>query len=197
MSSNYEEAKAVLENHGVISFPTETVMGLGIYFDDYQAYDYLNKIKNRPEDKRYTLMLGDVNDIEKYAFVTKRDKKIIDAFMPGSITVLLLSKRPIPGYVTFNTGVIGVRVPSLEETCNFIKFLGKPLLVPSANRSGEKPAMNSKEVRRIFNDEVGFIFEGECVGGVPSTVVDLTGDEIKVLREGPIKKEDIIKVLED
>ena len=198
MSSNeFETAKKVLENHGVIAFPTETVMGLGVYFDDYRAYQYLNEIKHRPNDKRYTLMLGDVNDIEKYAFVTKQDKKIIEAFMPGPITVLLLAKTIIPNYVTFGTGVIGIRIPSINEVCEFIKYLNRPLLVPSANRSGEKPAMNSAEVRDIFKEEVGYVFEGMCEGGVPSTVVDLTGEEVKIIREGPIKMKDLKKVLEE
>ena len=60
----YELAKKHLDNSEVVAFPTETVMGLGIYFDDYKAYKLLNKLKNRPEDKPYTLMLGEVNVIE-------------------------------------------------------------------------------------------------------------------------------------
>ena len=196
-SKEFELAKKVLDNHGVISFPTETVMGLGVYFDDQEAYNYLNKIKRRPEDKPYTLMLGDPKDIEKYAYVSKRDKKVIEAFMPGSVTLLLKAKDNVPGYVTHNTGVIGVRVPDLKDICEFISSLNRPLLVPSANRSGEKPAMNDQEVKSIFKEEVGYVFKGQCLGGVPSTIVDLTGEEVKILREGPIKIEAIRRVLED
>ena len=112
--NDFDYAKSVLDNSGVIAFPTETVMGLGVYFDDYVAYQSLNKIKNRPEDKPYTLMLGSKNDIDNYAFVSKEAQMIIDAFIPGSITLLLKSKENIPGYVTHNTGVIGVRVPDMR-----------------------------------------------------------------------------------
>ncbi len=193
--NDFDYAKSVLDNSGVIAFPTETVMGLGVYFDDYVAYQYLNKIKNRPEDKPYTLMLGSKNDIDNYAFVSKEAQMIIDAFIPGSITLLLKSKENIPGYVTHNTGVIGVRVPDMREILDFINYCDKPLLVPSANKSGDKPALNSDEVKKIFGNEVGYVFEGSCPGGRPSTIVDLTGEEVKILREGPISLEDISRLL--
>ena len=195
LTKEFEQAKAVLDNSGVVAFPTETVMGLGIYFDDYNAYQYLNKIKNRPEDKPYSMMLGDISDIEKYAFVNDRDFKIIKAFMPGAITVLLNAKDVVPRYVTHNTGVIGIRVPDMDTLLDFIKYCGKPLLVPSANKSGEKPALNSEEAVAIFKNEVGYIFKGTCPGGIPSTIVDLTGEQVKILREGPISFEDIKQVL--
>lgn len=192
----YLLAKYVLDNSHVIAFPTETVMGLGVYYNDFNAYQLLNKIKCRPEDKPYTMMLCSKDEIEKYAYVDERAKKVIDAFMPGEITVLLRSKDTVPGYVTHNSGVIGVRVPNLANLLDFLRFIDTPLLVPSANKSGEKPAMNSDEVKRIFNNEVGYVFEGEAKGGVPSTLVDLTQKEVKIYREGNISLSDILKVIE-
>ena len=188
-------AKEVLDSSGVIAFPTETVMGLGVYFNDYNAYQYLNKIKNRPEDKPYTLMLGNVGEIAKYAFLNGRDIRVIMAFMPGELTVLLKSKDTVPDYVTHGTGIIGIRVPNMPHLCEFLNYIKTPLLVPSANKSGEKPAMSSGEVKSIFNNEVGFVFEGQAIGGVPSTIVDLTGEEVKIVREGNITLEDINRVL--
>ncbi len=190
-----ELIKKALENHGVIAFPTETVMGLGVFYDDFEGYNKLNKVKNRPEDKPYTMMLGETKNIAKYAYVDDRASKIIEAFMPGSITVLLKAKDNVPGYVTHNTGIIGIRVPSLEDIQDMLNKVGKPLLVPSANKSGEKPAFNSEEVKNIFKDELDYIVEGKCVGGVPSTLVDLTNDNIKILREGPISLDMILNAL--
>ena len=191
----FELAKHALDNSQVISFPTETVMGLGVYYDDEKAYHLLNQIKRRPEDKPYTLMLGDVKQINKYAFVNERDAKIIDSFMPGMITVLLKAKANIPDYVTHNSGIIGIRIPNMPEIIELLNCVKKPLLVPSANRSGQKPCMSSNEVKKEFKDELGYILPGEAIGGVPSTIVDLTGEEVKILREGPISKEEIISAL--
>ena len=190
----FEIAKSKLDQSQVIAFPTETVMGLGVYFDDRKAYDTLNSIKRRPEDKPYTLMLSNVRDIEKYAFVSDRDRKIIKAFMPGPVTLLLKSKN-VPDYVTHGTGIIGIRVPDMPLVQELINYCGKPLLVPSANRSGDRPALTSFEVKNIFGDELGYVFEEDSLGQKPSTIIDLTSEQVKILREGPISLEDINKVL--
>lgn len=196
LRSEFDIAKKCLDNSQVVAFPTETVMGLGVYFDDFDAYNLLNKIKCRPEEKPYTLMLGNKNDISKYAYIDKRAQKVIDSFMPGEITVLLKSKENVPSYVTHGTGVIGIRVPNLSELCDFINYLGKPLLVPSANKSGEKPALTYDEVINIFKDEVAYVFKSNSKSGVPSTLVDLTGEQVKIYREGNIKLADILKAIE-
>ena len=195
LTEQFGIAKSQLDNSLVVAFPTETVMGLGIYFDDQKAYQLLNIIKNRPEDKPYTLMLGDVMDIEKYAYLSNRDLQIVKAFMPGPVTLLLKAKENVPGYVTHNTGVIGIRVPAMPLVCDFINYCGKPLLVPSANKSGENPALTSLEVKQIFGNEVAYIFDSDSLRQSPSTIIDLTSEQVKILREGPILLEDINKVL--
>lgn len=192
-----EKILNVLNNHGVIAFPTETVMGLGVFYNDFEAYENLNKIKRRPEDKPYTLMLGNVKDIEKYAVSTPVFKKIKEKFMPGPITVLLRAKECVPDYVTHKTGIIGLRVPGDNELCELLNAIKTPLLVPSANRSGEKPALNSQDVLTIFGNEVGYVVDGESGHQKPSTIIDLTGENYKILREGPISESDIIRALEE
>lgn len=195
LTKEFELAKKSLDDSKVISFPTETVMGLGVYYDDFEGYQLLNKIKGRPEDKPYTLMLGSTSNIEQYAYLSSRDRKIIDAFMPGAITLLLKSKDSVPTYVTHNTGVIGIRVPDIKLVQDLINFVNKPLLVPSANKSGKKPALTSLEVKEIFGNELGYILDGKSKGGVPSTIIDLTKEEVRIIREGPISLEDILSVL--
>ena len=195
MKNYYLLAKQALENHQVIAFPTETVFGLGVYYDDEEAYHLLNQIKRRREDKPYTLMLSDIKDINKYAYVEENVLKALSKFIPGPITLLLRCKDNVPGYVTHNTGVIGVRVPENKEALDLLKYVEKPLLVPSANRADQKPAMNDEEVKNIFNEEVKVIIPGQSVGGLPSTIIDLTGEEIKLIRQGPISLEDIKKAL--
>lgn len=186
-----EIIKNKLEHSEVIAFPTETVMGLGVIFDSEKAYKKLNEIKRRPEDKPYTLMLGDISDISKYAYLTDRDLKIINAFMPGPLTVLLKSNENVPGYVTHNTGVIGIRVPGMRDICEMINFVNKPLLVPSANRSGSRPLTTYEEVQNEFGDEIGYIVKANSNNEKPSTIIDLTGKDIKIIREGSITLDDI------
>lgn len=194
-SNEFELAKKVLESSNVIAFPTETVMGLGVFFDDENAYHKLNEIKRRPEDKPYTLMISSINEIEKYAYLTLRDRQIINRFMPGPLTVLLNAKDNVPSYVTHGTKVIGIRVPDMQIIRDLIEYVGKPLLVPSANRSGQKPLLTFEEVKNEFGNEIGFIYEGNSLNGVPSTIVDLTKGSVKIIREGPISIEDIKRSL--
>ena len=197
MTNVYQEALLALNNHQVIAFPTETVFGLGVFYDDQEAYELLNKIKNRREDKPYTMMLFDVKEISKYALINKKYLPIIEKYMPGSLTILVNSKENVPSYVTHNSGVIGIRIPSNKEALELLKFVKKPLLVPSANKADQKPALSSDEVKTIFKDEIRVIVPGEISSGLPSTIIDLTGEEIKLIRKGPISLEELSLLIKD
>ncbi|MBO4285728.1 MAG: threonylcarbamoyl-AMP synthase [Bacilli bacterium] len=195
--NKFKKAVVALNSHGVIAFPTETVMGLGVYFDDQIAYEKLNALKERKPNKPYTLMLYDPYVISFYAEVDQRAVKLINKFMPGPITLLLKVKGKVPRWVTHGTGVIGIRVPNNKKALDLLYNLDKPLLVPSANKADQPPCMNSKEVEAVFGDLIDYIIKGKANGGVSSTIVDLTGPEVKIVREGPLTKEDIFKALEE
>ena len=194
-SKQLDEAAKLLKEGEVIAFPTETVFGLGVFYDDKEAYDLLNKIKNRREDKPYTMMLYDVSEISKYAFIKDKYLPIIRKYMPGSLTILVSAKENVPAYVTHDTGVIGIRIPSNKEALELLKFIKKPLLVPSANKADQKPALSLEEVKSIFKDEISIIVPGQISSGEPSTIIDLTGDEIKLIRKGPIPFEELSQLI--
>ena len=191
MKQIYQEALEALNNHQVVAFPTETVFGLGVFYDDEEAYNLLNKIKRRREDKPYTMMLSKVEDIFKYADVDEKYLKLIKRYMPGPLTILVRSKDNVPPYVTHNTRVLGVRIPENAEALDLLEYIKKPLLVPSANRADEKPALNDEEVKAIFQDEIKVVVPGKTCKGQPSTIIDLTGSEIKLIRKGPISLEEL------
>ena len=195
MEKLFNKALEALNNHQVIAFPTETVFGLGVFYDDEKAYNLLNQVKNRREDKPYTMMLSGVNEISNYAFIKDKYLPIINKYMPGSLTILVNAKSCVPAYVTHNTGVIGIRIPSNKEALDLLKFVKKPLLVPSANKADQKPALSADEVKAIFNDEIAVIISGEISSGEPSTIIDITGDEIKLIRKGPIPLEELNRLL--
>ena len=195
MNSIYQDALKALNNHQVIAFPTETVFGLGVFYDDQEAYELLNKVKQRREDKPYTMMLASVKDVSKYAYINNKYQKLINKFMPGSLTILVKSKESVPNYVTHNTGVIGIRIPSNKEALDLLNAVKKPLLVPSANKADQKPALNENEVKAIFKDEIAVVVPGKISSGEPSTIIDLTGDEIKLVRKGPISLEELNRYL--
>ena len=194
----FKNAKEALDTHGIVAFPTETVMGLGVYYDDKEAYDKLNLVKERHPDKPYTLMLYNPYVISFYAELDLRAKKLIEKFMPGPLTLLLKTKKgKVPGWVTHNTGILGIRVPANKIALDFLYNLEKPLLVPSANKAGQPPCLTSKEVKKVFGDEIDYVIKGKAKGKMSSTIVDLTGKDIKIIREGLLPKEEILKALEE
>lgn len=190
------KAAGVLNSGGIIAFPTETVFGLGIVFDNELTYKRLNEIKIRSDDKPYTLMLADPGDIHKYAVVDEKAKKLINAFMPGPITLLMPTKSTVPLWVTHGSKKIGIRISSNEGIRTLIRLTGKPLLVPSANKANMSPALDSDAAKNIFGSEIDFYIEGISGGKKPSTIVDIC-DRIKVIREGEISPEAINKILEE
>lgn len=181
-----EKAKKSLLFSGVVCFPTETVMGLGVLYNDIDAYHRMNVIKERPEDKPYTMMVKSVEDIAEYAVVDDKVQRVIETFMPGSLTLLLKAKDNVPEYVTHGTGIIGIRIPTNKEAAILLEQVELPLLVPSANKSGNKPALNSEEAKTIFGEEVDAYIDGRCIGEQPSTIVDLSKDNPILIRKGPI-----------
>ena len=197
VGKNLEKCASILLNGGVVAFPTETVMGLGVVYDNEESYNRLNIIKGRPDSKPYTMMLAGVADIAKYAYVDERSKKVIDAFMPGPITVLLRAKENVPSYVTHGTGIIGIRVPDFDLLTELLKKVNKPLLVPSANPSGKPSAVTPVQVLVYFGETLDYIYDYKSNGELPSTIVDLTGKEVKIIREGKITEEFIVNTIKE
>ena len=194
--NNIDEIVKIARGGGVIAFPTETVYGFGVVFNNHNSYDRLIEVKRRPPEKPFTLMLSDVKNIGLYAYIDKRVQKIIDGFLPGELTLILKAKPGLPPYVVSKDGMVGIRVPDDDFVREMIAKIGAPLLVPSANRSGEPPINNGEEVASIFENEIDGVVLGESGSRVPSTIVIIDRD-VKIIREGTLANEikEVIKHL--
>lgn len=181
----------------VVGFPTETVYGLAIVYDSINAFNKLAMIKQRPITKPLSMMVSDVNEIYKYAYVNEPAKKIINKFMPGSLTIVLKAKENLPSHNTMNLNTIGIRIPSNKTALEILKKCEKPLLVTSANISSFAPLQTATDVFNTFNGKIKSLIMEDSLNDTASTVIDMSSDNIKILREGIIKKEDIIKCLEE
>lgn len=190
----YKDAAKILKEGGLIAFPTETVFGLGVIFDNKASYKRLIDVKRRPPEKPFTLMLSDIEQIEKYAYVNDKARKLISSFMPGQFTIILKAKENLPSYCVSKEDNVGIRISSDELVRKLIREVGKPLLVPSANKSGEPPLTKDNDVIGIFDNEIDAIIMGESISNTPSTIV-LIDEDVHILREGLIKKDEIFKKL--
>lgn len=186
-----KKAATLLKREKLVAFPTETVFGVGCRFDSLKAYKALNKLKRRTPNKPYTLMLGNINDIKKFAKLTKKDFTFIKKILPGSVTLLLKVKVGLPKYLS-KDGIIGIRVPDYKLTLDLLKLSG-PLLVPSLNRSNQEPLNDIKLIKKEFDHELDAIINVKIKKDKPSTVL-LISDKIKVIREGKIPSKKLIEV---
>lgn len=190
----YENIVNDLLNGEVVGFPTETVYGLAIVYDNKEAFDKLYEIKNRSINKPISMMVASVDMLSDVAYIDKRSKKVIEVFMPGAITIILKAKEDLPEFVTFKQETIGIRIPTNEVALNILKKVNKPLLVSSANISSEPSLIKANDVNNKFDGLIASLIDEDAINGVSSTVVDVR-DDIKIYRVGPISKKDIEKVL--
>ena len=195
-ATQLEEAAELLRQGKVIAFPTETVYGLGVIFDSKEAYDELVKVKRRPPTKPFTLMLADKEDVAKYASLNKVSQAIVEKLMPGQITMITKAQPGLPSWCVSDIGNIGVRIADYDLIRDLIRKTGKPLLVPSANKSGEQPGTTAKEVVDAFGDEIAAVVDGNTVSNLPSTIVLVEESHTEIFREGAIKIEDIKRAIQ-
>lgn len=192
------EIAEILKNDGVVSVPTDTVYGLCTCINSKKAYDKLSKIKNRPNNKSFPVMCLDEKQIKSIAIVDSKVEKLIRAFMPGPITLVLNKKPEAFSYIN-NAGSrvsdeLAVRIAPLKVLEDLIKETGSPLFLTSANLSGEDSCNSLDEIEKKLPNLDGML-EGDVSLGQASTIVDCTNDEIKIQRVGPISLEQILEVL--
>ena len=189
-----DELVRILKNDGVISVPTDTVYGVCACMNSEKAHDKLVIVKNRPKNKLFPIMCADEEQIKSIAIVDDRAEKIIKAFMPGPITLILKKNYNLPDYINNGNDTIAVRMATSKILEDLIRKVGSPLFMSSANQSGEKTCTSLDEIEKACPLLDGML-EGTVTFGKGSTILDCSSEDIKILRQGPILKEQIDKVL--
>lgn len=196
--SETKKIATILKNDGVISVPTDTVYGICTRINSSKAYDNLVKVKNRPSNKAFPVLCNDLEQIKSIAFVDNKALKLIKAFMPGPLT-LVLNKRPEALSYINNSGIretdeVAVRMIASKFLNKLIEKVGSPLFLTSANKSGMDVCKNLEEIEKECPTFDGMVI-GDVSFGEASTIVDLTGDDIKIQGQGPISDDEIMGVL--
>lgn len=196
---NKEEMIEVAEaiNKGkIVVFPTETVYGIGANAFDKDAVNRIFIAKGRPTDNPLIVHICDKKMLSEVAKnISDVEKKIIDNFMPGPITIILPKKESIPDNVTCGLKTVGIRMPENIIARELIKKSGVPIAAPSANISGKPSGTNVDDILEELKDRVDYIVDGgACNIGVESTVIKVEKDVVNILRPGKVSPEDFEKI---
>ena len=187
-----EKIKQELEKGGAVVLPTETVYGLFAKALDKKAVDHVYQLKRRPRDKALNLNVASLDDILNFS---KNQppylQKLVDSFLPGPLTIILEANDKVPYWVNSDLTTVGFRMPSHPVTLELIREFG-PLIGPSANISGQDSGVTYKEILQDFNQNVLGLEDDAFLTGQDSTIIDLSGSKVKILRQGSITREDIL-----
>ncbi len=194
-TSEIEQALEILKNGGLVAFPTDTVYGLGAFAFNNQAIENIYQAKDRPLEKAIPVLIADVDDLDLIAGTIPQMAHVFAAhFWPGPLTCVIPKKQTLPPAVSA-TSTVAVRIPDHKDARALLRAAG-PMAVTSANISGRSNPLTAQEVYGQLNGRIPLILDGgKTPGGVPSTLVDCTGAQPKILREGPLSLEDLLNAL--
>ena len=176
-----QRAARLLRTGAVVAFPTDTVYGLGASADDEVAQKRIYTVKGRPVGMPLILMVAAESQLEGLVHVDPRAESMMRKWWPGPLTLILYA---------VGGGTLGVRIPKHKVALDLLRYAG-PLMTTSANLHGREPAMNAEEAEAL-SGVMAVVDGGVAPGGTASTVVDLTGPEPHVLREGAIPAGDVL-----
>ena len=194
-----KEASKLIEDGELVIFPTETVYGIGANGLDGEAVKNIFIAKGRAQDNPLILHISDIEMVDKIATdISDMERKIIDIFFPGPLTIILKKKDVVPSIVSGGLDTVGIRMPSNKIANSLIKYANVPIAAPSANISGRPSGTTLDDIKDEFADKVSCMIDGgNTLIGVESTVIRVIDNKIRILRPGKITAEQIRKVAGD
>jgi L-threonylcarbamoyladenylate synthase len=190
-----QSAAQVIARGGVIAFRTDTFYGLGVNPFDKAAVRRIKELKGREDAKPILIVISDADQVDR--FIEKRSPEFVqlsERFWPGPLTLIGVARSEVPEEITAGTGTIGIRLPDNEVVRNLVRACGGALTATSANPASQPPAKTAQEVAEYFPSGIDLIVNGgEAMSDQPSTVVDVTGTEPRLIREGVIGKKELMR----
>jgi L-threonylcarbamoyladenylate synthase len=188
-----KEATKILKEGGLVIYPTDTLYGLGCNALDESAVKRVFTAKKRPPSNPLPIAASDIETIKQYALLSDSAEKLAKVFLPGPLT-MVLQKKNLPDILTSGLPKVGIRIPDSVIALNLIKLSGVPITATSANISGNAAPVSADDAALQIKEADIALDAGRLGGGIPSTVIDLTGKP-KILREGVIKRRALEKVI--
>lgn len=192
LEDDIEEAQKELKKGGIVVFPTETAYGIAADALNEEAVEKVYEAKNRPREKKLTVIVDSLEAAEEYAELSENEKKVVEEFMPGPLTLIVNKKESVPD--NLNEKFV-FRISSGEVADKMSEY--GPITATSANISGESTSYSVDDISDSLLEKADYVIDvGELKESPTSTIVELEDGEVVIHRKGPIKKEEIEKVLQ-
>lgn len=179
-----ERAVKVLEDGGLIAYPTDTYYGVGCDLNSKKAIDRLYGVKNRDRKKPLAILCPDLSDVAKYAKVSNFAYRIMRQLTPGPFTFVLEATKLVPDMMQSKQKQVGIRVPQAPLMLAIAAMLGRPIVTTSATDMDGVVLTDAREIKEALGQRLDLILDGGPQPDEPSTVVSLIDDQIEVLRQG-------------
>jgi tRNA threonylcarbamoyl adenosine modification protein (Sua5/YciO/YrdC/YwlC family) len=178
------KAVDVLKSGGIIIFPTDTFYGLGCDLFNRDGMEQILRIKGESDTKLFSFICSDLKDIAKYAKVSDYAYRTMKHLLPGAFTFILPAAKAVPKKLWSKRKTVGIRVPNHAVTLQIVQELGNPIISTSVTTRLGEPLTNPAEIKNLFYSRVDLMLTSESVSFEPSSVVDLSGEEPEIIREG-------------
>lgn len=184
------QAACIIASGGLIAFRTDTFYGLGADPFNRDAIVRIRELKGREDDKPILLLVSDEKEVDRFIEQSEFFKLIARGHWPAPLTLIGVARAEVPIELTAGTKSLGVRLPDDDDVRSLVRACGGALTATSANVSGQPPARTAKEVENYFPSGIDLIIDGgEVTATQPSTVLDLSTREPRLIREGAVKRE--------
>lgn len=188
-------AALVIGSGGVIVYPTETVYGIGCDPLNAASIERVHAVKGRPDGKPMLLLAASLDQVERFAGrLDERSRRLAERFWPGPLTMIVSPRQKLPSYLYGESGGVAFRVTPHRLAGMIASKCGLPIISTSANRSGEAPVNDFKEAVAAFRESVDLVLPvTEPMTGQSSTLIDMTGDTVAIIRGGVLPTETIME----
>jgi tRNA threonylcarbamoyl adenosine modification protein (Sua5/YciO/YrdC/YwlC family) len=192
INTTIEKCLRILNDEGVIVYPTDTIYGIGCDIYSEKALNKIYEIKKRNKKQPYIILISSLKMLDEFVVMNENSMKLIKKFWPGPLTIMFKTSKKINKFITGDRDKIAIRMPDNEFCLNLIERYAKPITSTSANLSGGKQEKFGRIVERFESNIDLYIYNGELTKTLPSTVVDLSENKINIIREGIIPLEKMV-----
>lgn len=188
--NDIQQAVKILNQGGIVIFPTDTAFGIGCRIDNEKAIQKLFKIRKRPESQATPVLVTGLDMAQQYLLSIAPEiiNKLINPYWPGALTIILpCKKEKVPNLVRGSRDNLGVRMPNHKVALSLIRDIGVPILGPSANLHRKTTPYTFTDLDKTLIKKVDYVINGECSIKQASTVIDCSIKPWRILRQGAIK----------